>query len=179
MAGYSLAHGVVIPMNTARFVLLTVLISFGFGVLPLPDGPWRNAGKAALVLAAALYVTRPENRRRLRVAATVAAAPDQPAPRISPASSARRRTRLSRRTLLFALTGMAVTASLLGLAIFDSVRLREIFSLLDQLLRYPEVDAYLWLVSLAIAGRSWRLESNRTRALRRAQQPPPVAAIGD
>ena len=150
-------------MPTGRFLLLAVLLTFGFGVLPLEDGPWRTAGKTALVLAAAVHVQRPENRRRLRTAAAEAAttaadpAPAAARPWLRPGQ---------RRALLFGLAAAAGTATVLMLAVFDGARLREIFSLLDLLLRYAEVDAYLWLVSLALAGRSWRLELNRTRALR-------------
>jgi hypothetical protein len=159
-------------MGTGRFVLLVVLLTSGFGALPLPgDGPLRTAGKIALVLAAAIYVSRPENRRRVRAVAAASAGKSDTPPTA--------RHGEQRRTVFFLALAAVLTATLLALAIFDGPRLREIFSLLDALLRYPEVDAYLWLLSLAIAGRSWRLELNRTRALRRANRDPSPAGAVD
>ncbi len=129
-------------MSTRRFVLFAVLITLGFGLLPL-DGPARTTGKIALALAACLFAWRPESRRRMQ------------------AASAGVRTKPKR--WIYGLVA-GTTGAMIALIVLDRARIGEILALADKLLLYVEVSAYLWLVSLAIAGRSWRIELARARA---------------
>lgn len=141
-------------MSTRRFIAFALLITLGFGSLPAEGRGIRTTGKIALALAAVAFALRPESRRRMAGAATSAIGSDDGGLRKRPAR--------------LVVAGLALlTAGMLALVVFDGARIGEILTLGDALLRYAEVDAYLWLVCLAIAGRSWRLELNRERTLRR------------
>ena len=133
-------------MSTRRFVAFVILITVGFGLLPF-DGTVRTAGKIALALAACLFAWRPEGRRRMNAATAGVKAKSK--------------------RWVYAFVAL-MTGAMIALVVLDSTRISEILTLGDKLLRYIEVDAYLWLVSLAIAGRSWRLELNDARARQRA-----------